>query len=467
MDKIRKLKLPIQEFITTDLIQDILVKHAGEKHRVLKMKDYYRNRNKITRRRMSDPNKPNNRLSHGYAKYITDTYSGYFLGEPITYKCEKEDTLDRLTEVFKYNDEHANNIQLAQEASICGYAYELLYIDDEGELRFKALPTEEVVVVYDNTIEERIQFAIRYYDVYTLDNEELKEVIVYTPTEIIMYDYTGNALYEKQVVQHYFGDVPIADYENNEYRLGDFEPVLSLIDAYDQANSDTANDFEYFTNALLVVSGVTMSETDEEGRPLNFKDNRVLNFLDSNSKAEYLIKNINDTALENYKNRLNNDIHKFTSIIDISDENFASNLSGVAMKYKLMGMENTAGIKESKFRKGIMRRLELMFTILNLQTASGYLYTEISPVFTRSIPVNEAELVNMAKSLYGIVSEPTLLSLLPFIEDVQQEIDALAKEKEERALELADYQFAQGEEGEQEKEAPEESGEEVDGGQDE
>ena len=62
-------------------------------------------------------------------------------------------------------------------------------------------------------------------------------------------------------------------------------------------------------------------------------------------------------------------------------------------------------------------------------------------MFTRSIPANETELVTMAKSLYGIVSEETLLSLLPFVEDVQQEQENLAKEKDQNALELANYQF--------------------------
>ena len=95
-----------------------------------------------------------------------------------------------------------------------------------------------------------------------------------------------------------------------------------------------------------------MDETDEEGRPLNFKENRVLNFADNQAKAEYLIKNINDTALENYKNRLNNDILRFANVVDMTDENFASNLSGVAIKYKLMSMEHVTGIKESKFKKG-------------------------------------------------------------------------------------------------------------------
>lgn len=431
----RKFKLPIQEEITEDLILDLMEKHSVEKHRILKLKRYYDNNNDIMSRPYTDDTKPKNKLSHGYASLITNSFVGYFLGKPVSYKSDNEDLLNKLNEFFMYNDEADENTTLAQEASICGYAYEIMYTDQDAQLRFKQVPTEEMIVVYDNTLEENIQFAIRYYDVYSLEDEDVKEVEVYTKDRKIVYSYTGNSLSLKEEdEEYYFNDVPIVDYENNKERTGDFEKVISLIDAYDKSNSDTANDFEYFTEALLVISGILMDETDEEGRPLNFKENRVLNFADSQAKAEYLIKNINDTALENYKNRLNNDILRFASAIDMTDENFASNLSGIAIKYKLMSMEHITGIKESKFKKGLMRRIELATNILSIKTNSLLTYTEIKPVFTRNIPANETEIVSMVKQLYGILSDETLLSLLPFIENAKEEIKAIEKANEDKAI---------------------------------
>lgn len=424
----RKIKLPIQENISNDLIKKLIENHATEKERILKLKEYYKNNNAIKNREQSDPNKPNNLLSHGYARYITDSYCGYFLGKPVTYKSNNEALLEQINENFIYNDEVGNNIALAQEASIAGYAYEIMYVDENSDLRFKAVNSEELIVVYDNTIEEKLQFAIRYYDVYNLENEDIKEVVLYTKSEVVYYDFKDDNLTEKSREAHYFNDVPIADYENNNNRLGDYEPVTSLIDAYDKAQSDTSNDFEYFTNALLVVSGVVMESDNEQ--PLNFKDNRVLNFADTNSKAEYLIKNINDSALENYKDRLNNDIHRFSNVVNMSDQNFGGNLTGIAIKHKLTGMEYITGIKETKFKKGLMRRIELATTVLNIKTSDVYLYTEIKPVFTRNMPTNEEELTNLAKSLVGIVSDQTVLSMLPQVDDVVAEMEMIAKEKE-------------------------------------
>ena len=367
-------------------------------------------------------------MSHGYARYITDSYCGYFLGKPVVYKSNNEALLEQINENFIYNDEVGNNIALAQEASIAGCAYEVMYIDENSNLRFKAVNSEELIAVYDNTIEEKLQFAIRYYDVYNLENEDIKEVVLYTKNEVVYYDFKDDNLTEKSREVHYFNDVPIIDYENNNNRLGDYEPVISLIDAYDKAQSDTSNDFEYFTNALLVVSGVVMESDNEQ--PLNFKDNRVLNFADTNSKAEYLIKNINDSALENYKDRLNNDIHRFSNVVNMSDQNFGGNLTGIAIKHKLTGMEYITGIKETKFKKGLMRRIELATTVLNIKTSDVYLYTEIKPVFTRNMPTNEEELTNLAKSLVGIVSDQTVLSMLPQVDDVVAEMEMIAKEKE-------------------------------------
>lgn len=111
-------------------------------------------------------------------------------------------------------------------------------------------------------------------------------------------------------------------------------------------------------------------------------------------------------------------------------EQFAGNVSGEAMKYKLMGLENIIGVKEAKFKKGLMRRIELLCNFLNISTNDLMLYTDIQPVFTRNKPQNETELANMVKSLYGILSDETLISILPFIENAREEIDKRNSEKE-------------------------------------
>lgn len=308
-----------------EVIEKLIKDHQEEQSRIAKLKRYYNNENDIFNRGRKDPYKPHNKLSHGYASYITDNFVGYMVGQPVSYISDNKELLEVINDIFLYNDEIDNNTTLAQEQSICGYACELLYTDEDANVRFKCVDSENMIVVYDNTLDENIIYAIMLcrlsdenYEVYTFDKDYRT-----------VYSYKDNKLSPKEQPQEiFFNDVPVTVYENNRQRRGDFEKQISLIDAMDKANSDTANDFEYFTDAILCVYGQLLEPTDDEGNPLDFKNNRVLTFDNPEAKAEYLIKNINDTALENYKTRLNRDIHKFSSVVDMSDENFAGNLSG-------------------------------------------------------------------------------------------------------------------------------------------
>ena len=423
----RKIRIDKETQLTKEVIKWIIEKHSKEKTRIAELRDYYNNKNAIMNRQYKDANKPQNKLSHPFASYITNMATGYFLGNPISYNSENKDLLERILDIFKYNDEADNNTTLAKYSSIAGYAVELLYIDENSNARFKALPGNEVAIVYDNTLEENILYAIRYFEEDIPGEDKTKTTInVYTSNTIQTYKLEDNEITFIDEVAHYFNDVPVSVYVNNDELYGDFERVKGLIDAYDKTQSDTANDFEYFTNALLVISGVLVE--DEEG--LNFKENRVINFVDNDGKAEYLLKNINDSALENYKNRLVEDIHKFAQIPNLTDEKFAGNVSGESMKYKLMGLENIVSVKEAKFKKGLMRRIELICNFLNIATNDLMLYTDIQPIFTRNKPKNEVELANMVKSLYGILSDETLISILPFIENSKEEIEKRDLEKE-------------------------------------
>jgi SPP1 family phage portal protein len=147
---------------------------------------------------------------------------------------------------------------------------------------------------------------------------------------------------------HYFGMVPIAIYKNNEEETGDFENVISLIDAYDKLESDSLNDFEYFVDAYLALYGFTAEEEDIR----DMKERRVL-LMDEGTSAEWLTKDTSDSHIENIKNRIDADIHKFAKCPNMADQEFASNASGVAIKYKLLGTENKISIKERKFKRGL------------------------------------------------------------------------------------------------------------------
>lgn len=445
----RKFKIDKDCILTESLILDLIKKHSKEKRRLSKLQKYYNNENtKIATRKYKNKNKPKNRLSHPYAQYITDTAVGYLLGKPVAYATEDKNLLEAMTDIFRYNDEADNNTTLAKMASIYGYAYEIMYLDKNAKPRFKAIDPSELIVCYDNTLEENIVLAIRYYD-EVVRNNDLEETVtrleVYTkPTENDKGEIIANGKIIRGTIRlesitledeedYYFNDIPVNVYINNDELYGDFEKVLSLIDAYDQSQSDTANDFELFTNCMLVINGELIDDEQAE----NLNDVNLIQFLNSDSNAKYLIKDIQDTALENYKNRLNEDIHRFSFVPNMSDENFSNNASGIAMKFKLMGLENLIGVKEAKFKKGLMRRIELLCAYAKMKNNSDYSYLAIEPIFTRNTPNNELELSQIMQNLTGILSEETIIGMSPRVSDIQAEIER--KEKEANKLYEDDY----------------------------
>lgn len=445
----RKFKIDKDCILAESLILDLIKKHSKEKRRLSKLQKYYNNENtKIATRKYKNKNKPKNRLSHPYAQYITDTAVGYLLGKPVAYATEDKNLLEAMTDIFRYNDEADNNTTLAKMASIYGYAYEIMYLDKNAKPRFKAIDPSELIVCYDNTLEENIVLAIRYYD-EVVRNNDLEETVtrleVYTkPTENDKGEIIANGKIIRGTIRlesitledeedYYFNDIPVNVYINNDELFGDFEKVLSLIDAYDQSQSDTANDFELFTNCMLVINGELIDDEQAE----NLNDVNLIQFLNSDSDAKYLIKDIQDTALENYKNRLNEDIHRFSFVPNMSDENFSNNASGIAMKFKLMGLENLIGVKEAKFKKGLMRRIELLCAYAKMKNNSDYSYLAIEPIFTRNTPNNELELSQIMQNLTGILSEETIIGMSPRVSDIQAEIER--KEKEANKLYEDDY----------------------------
>jgi SPP1 family phage portal protein len=235
----------------------------------------------------------------------------------------------------------------------------------------------------------------------------------------------GSTLSLLEEYSHYFSMVPIAIYKNNENQTGDFENVISLIDAYDKMESDSLNDFEYFVDAYLALYGFTADAEDVK----QMKENRVL-LMDEGTSAEWLIKQTSDAYVENMKNRLDADIHKFAKCPNMADKEFASNASGVAIKFKLLGTENLVSIKERKFKRGLQQRLELI-SMINSVIREGFDWRGIDIIFTRNVPSNDTDIANIVNSLKDLVSEETLLAQIPFVENVQDELEKVKREREE------------------------------------
>ena len=130
------------------------------------------------------------------------------------------------------------------------------------------------------------------------------------------------------------------------------------------------------------------------------------------------MKQSDEAGAEVLRQALREDIHKMSLVPDLTDESFAANASGVAMRYKLLGLEQLTATKERWFREGLRSRMRLFARFLAVLARANLNPETVQMTFTRALPVNETEVAQMVAQLSGIAPRRTLLAQLPFIDDV-------------------------------------------------
>lgn len=389
-----------------------------------RLERYYVGDHDILRYTKKDKAVPNNRLVNNMPRYITDTAVGYFLGKPVTYSSQDDAFLQALQDIFDYNDEQDENAELAKGCSISGSCFEMLYMDEDAMIRFTKIEPDNCILIYETGHKEPMA-ALRFIYSRDRDGNPVKKVEFWTSTECWYFiSLHGGPLELADIVEHYWQDVPFIEYINNEERIGDFEGVVTLVDAYNRVQSNTANFFQYNDEAILKVRKIG------DVKPRDIRDMKEAGaiLLEDGGDIDWLIKEVADTPLENYKHRLREDMHLFSSVPNLNDENFSGNLSGVALGYKLWGLEQVCAIKERKFKRALQRRIELITTMLNIQ-GGHYDYRDIDMQFRRNKPQNLLESAQIVTTLSGEVSRETRLQTLPIIENVQDELQKLEEEK--------------------------------------
>ena len=386
-------------------------------------KNYYDGKMAILSKEYNDPSKPCSRIVTNLCKVVADTYCGYIAGKPVTYTSN--DDIDDIQEVINYNDDESQNAQWLMNALIYGVGYELHWIDSDAQERYSQISPLNAVAIHAASLEKELLYFVRWYDVCDFDDSDLLCVEVYDTFTKKTYQCHGliGALEFISEEPHHFGDVPASVFYLNEQEESIFAQAMSLNDAYNELQSSEVDDYSAFCDAYLSLVGMD-AEPDDIA---TMKDNRVL-ILPEGGSAAYLTKQANDTQIQNMLENIKKNIFKVTSAPDMSDENFMAQ-SGVAIKYKLVGFENVASAIVTNFTKAIQRRIELICNVLNLK-ASDAIWRDVRINFVRNLPQDYMETINLINSLKGTVSDKTLLGQLPFIDDVDAELEAVQKQRE-------------------------------------
>ena len=403
--------------------------------KLTKYKNYYDGIQQILSKTYNDPTKPCNKTVINYCKNIVDSYAGY-LATPgfISYKSDED--IEMIMDILRYNDYQYEDNAFLLDALIYGVAAELMYHDEEGKTRFRLINPTTCFGVYDDSLSGDLLYFVRMYKLNEWDEDsKIYNVDVYTNAIVKHYTMEGmdGELSFIGEEAHFFSQCPA-----NIFYLPDekniFDCIMGQQDSVNEVLSGEIDDFSAFCDAYLVLEGVDAERDDIAG----MKENRVL-VLPEGASGYWLTKTANDTQVENILNRLHESIYRVAQCPDFSSESFVGGVSsGIAIQYRLTGMENKAGIIEAAMKKALQRRIEIICGIASIKLGEE-VYRDIQIEFKRNVPEDLTSTINVINALKGTVSDATLLSQLDFVTDVNAELEAV---KEQRAENMSLYSFS-------------------------
>lgn len=411
---------------TPEILEYCIKQHQGTLARLNKLSDYYDGKQDISNRTFGNPNIPNHKIVANHAKYIVDIATGFLVGNPIAYSGSQ---VDKILDEYSRMDIISHDTELEKDLSVFGIGYELMYLapvnEGDTEIRIKSIDPRGIFVVTDDTVDKNPLFGVHYQQRFKLDGSLNYYLInVYTEDKIFTYHAKGLSkgqmtLFEES--EHYFGAVPVVEYRNNEERQGDFEQQISQFDAYNLLQSDRINESEQRVNSILFIKGFTLGED-------NLTHDSIIETTEKDSDLKWLIKEIKEADNEVLRKSLLDDIHKFSYIPSMTDEHFAGNVSGEAMKYKLFGLLQLLSIKTRYMSKSLRKRLELMRNILNTK-GSNIDISDVKITFKPNLPINTNDLASIINQLKGILPLETLIGWLPDIDDPAEQLQKLEEEQ--------------------------------------
>lgn len=415
-------RLPRETEMTLPLLQEFLDKHKRQvDNRYEKLYDAYTSNHDILHQAAKPKYKPDNRIVVNFPKYIVDTMNGFFIGNPVKVVADDSKVAEFVEYLDQYNDQDDNNAELSKICSIYGRGFEMYFTDEEANQCITYLDPKEAFMIYDESIIERPLFFVRRY----VDRDNTEWGSISDKNGVRNFKVTGGLQWVDEWQPHHFNDVPATEFVENAERQGLFEPVLSMVNAYNKAISEKANDVDYFADAYLKVLGTKLDNDDVA----HIRDNRVVNFEGDDAQkiiVEFMGKPESDATQENLLERLERLIFNISMVANISDENFGAS-SGIALKYKLQAMSNLEKTKERKFASGMNRRYKLLFGHPASKVPADA-WVQLHYQFTPNIPANLLEEAQIAAQMEGITSHETQLKVLSIVDDVQGELDKIEEE---------------------------------------
>lgn len=397
---------------------------------------YYDGLNEIIKQGAVE-DRPNYSINVNMAKYIIDVATAYTFGVPVKYTTTNEQQqviLDKLKYILKNCSANEIDFQQGGDMSTYGVSYQLVLAPEsqakiEDRIMLKYLDPLQTFYVVDNTILENPVCAIYMYN-FTENNQKMTRTYVYDNTDLYIFKGSqGSVATLESVEPHNMGTIPIIQCLNNDDAFSDIEGVLDLLDSLSLVISNNTDDLQSIANAILCASGGTLSV--EKIQEVN--KYKTAN-LPMGAKMEWVVKNLNPQATQQQIDYLMRFIHQISEVPDLSDDAFSGNQSGVAMQYKLWGMNQLWITKTTKYEKALYYRLKIFLHLLQYQFESNVaLLDDINITFSKNMPADNSSMLQLIQGIKDVVSTRTLLGQIPFVEDIDAELEELNEEAQKNA----------------------------------
>ena len=420
--------------LDAEMLQELLFSHRAIAERQKHLYDMYTAVDlEIQHRKLTDDVKINNKLENDFYSLIINQCVGYLFGTGLVYsidsdKYDEDKFKEYQDELFKW--QVINNIadldmETGKYQAVCGVAYRICYIAD-GEESVMNIKPWEIIPIEENGV---MKYALRYYKTYDIEGNEIVKVDFYDDKYVTEYVYgygtsgvEGLNLVSRK--EHLFRFCPVISFENNEDHIGDFEKTITLVEAFNRLVSDTQNEIEEFRQAYMVFDND--AEIDKETIIAARQTGAFT--LPEGSKAYFLTKDINPEFIQLQKEMLEENIYKFSQSVNMTDENFSGGTqTGESRKWKILDLENKAMVKERKFEKALREQFKILCSSWNVR-GKDLKYWDIFVQFSRAIPKDLSYLADVVTKLKGIVSDRTLISLMPFVDDIDFEFEQREEE---------------------------------------
>lgn len=406
----------------------------------------------LQRNPRNDKNKADQRIRHDFGGYISDFHTGYMFGNPVKIEikgdADEDGSIKKWIDQFnELNDINELNQSLAWDCNTFGRAFEIHWreehVEHEIEDRVAKSSVFETFVIRDTSIKERVIAAVRCPQ-FMIGTENHIQITMYTDDFIYEFPLMQSGGFKDLnfndaiKIENPYGCVNVIEWRNDARRIGSFEKQIPLINAYDANASDTSNYMADFVDAILGIFGdIDLSVLDEEWVE-NVTENNIGIFksaVDATGKsnpleARYLYKEYDVNGKEANSNRLENDIHKFSHTPDLTDEKFGGNVSGVAMSYKLMGVDQVEDKKASMYARAIRERYRLIQCVhRGINEEPLIVADHLNIVFTPNIPRDNLGELKAATEIGAEVSQETIFTHVSCIENAYEEIERARKER--------------------------------------